>query len=304
MKLIIGTRGSKLALRQSDLVVSLLIEKFPELTFEKKIIKTTGDKITDAPLARIGGKGLFVKEIDEAVAKGEVSFAVHSMKDVPVDLIDGLEIVCVPRREEVNDALISKKGLRIDELPSGSTIGTSSLRRKAEVLNYRKDLVVKDLRGNVDTRIRKLKEGQYDAIIMAKAGLKRMGLDRYITQDLPLKHFYPSIGQGAIAVVAKKDFGAKGYLESINHKESMFAVIAERALLKELGGGCQVPIGAVTCVNARLELNAAVFSPDGKKKIEVTLLGKLKDAEDIGKKAARLLIEKGADNILKQIYKK
>jgi hydroxymethylbilane synthase len=304
MKFIIGTRGSKLALRQTEIVEEMLREKFPELSFEKKIIKTRGDKISDVPLAKIGGKGLFVKEIDEAVRRGEVSFAVHSMKDVPIDLMEDLEIASVPKREDINDALISREGLTIEELGEGSIIGTSSLRRRAEILNFRNDLRVKDLRGNVDTRIRKLREGLYDAIIMAKAGLKRLGLEEYITQDLPLDIFHPSIGQGAIAIVSREDFEGKEYLKSINHVDTMNAVRAERALLRELGGGCQVPIGAVTRVDGELSIDAVVLSPDGKRKVEAEVRGALDRAEEIGRETARVLLERGARSILEEVYKK
>jgi hydroxymethylbilane synthase len=298
MKLKIGTRGSKLALTQTEIISQLLKEKFQELSFETKIIKTTGDKILDAPLAKIAGKGLFVKEIDEAVARGDVDFAVHSMKDVPTDLIDGIEIVASPKREPVSDALIAREAGGLDELPEGAVIGTSSLRRKAQVLNARADLEVKDLRGNVDTRLRKLNEGQYDAIIMAKAGLKRMGLLEHVTEDLPPKVFVPSVGQGAIAVVARVDSDVKEYLGEINHEETMAGVRAERALLKRLGGGCQVPIGAYTELKDKLVLKGVVISPDGKKKIEVTNEGDPKNAEEIGTSAAETLLKNGADLIL------
>ncbi len=293
---LIGTRGSKLALKQVDIVIELLNKKFPKLVFEKKIIKTTGDKILDAPLARIGGKGLFVKEIDEAVSRGEVHFAVHSMKDVPVELPGDLELVCVPEREEVGDALISRDGLSIDELPENAIIGTGSLRRKAELLNYRSDFIIKELRGNVDTRMRKLGAGEYDAIVMAKAGLKRLGFERNITQDLPLDTFLPSVGQGAIAVVARKYFEQK-FLAAINHASSMQRCAAERALLRRLGGGCQVPVGVLTKVDKKLKIRAAVLSQDGKKKIQVEMEGEPAEAENLGSAAAEKLLENGADVI-------
>lgn len=295
--MLIGTRGSKLALKQVDIVIGLLNKKFPRLEFEKKIIKTTGDKILDAPLAKIGGRGLFVKEIDEAVSRGEVHFAVHSMKDVPVELPGGLELVCVPEREEVGDALISRDGLSIDELPGGAVIGTSSIRRKAELLNYRSDFIIKELRGNVDTRMRKLGAGEYDAIVMAKTGLKRLGFEKDITQTLPLDIFLPPVGQGAIAVVARKDFAQKSVLAAINHKNSMLRCIAERALLRRLGGGCQVPVGVVTKINKKIKIKAAVLSPDGKKRIQVEMEGKPAEAESLGSAAAEKLLENRADVI-------
>jgi hydroxymethylbilane synthase len=298
MKLLIGTRGSKLAIKQTEIISLLLKEKFPELEFEKKIIKTTGDKILDAPLAKIGGKGLFVKEIDEAVARGDVDFAVHSMKDVPTDLIEGIEIAASPKREPVNDALIAREAGSLEELPKGAVVGTSSLRRRAQVLNARPDIEVRDLRGNVDTRIKKVMSGQYDAIIMAKAGLMRMGFLEHVTQDLPTDVFAPSVGQGAIAAVARPDSPIAEYLYAINHEETMAGVTAERALLKRLGGGCQVPIGAYTEIKYRLTLRGVVISPDGKKRIEVTEQGAPKNAEEIGRSAGETLLKNGADIII------
>ncbi|MFH1774070.1 MAG: hydroxymethylbilane synthase [Methanobacteriota archaeon] len=297
---LIGTRGSKLALRQVDIVIGLLNKKFPELIFEKKIIKTTGDKILDAPLAKIGGKGLFVKEIDEAVSIGEVHFAVHSMKDVPVELPSDLKLACVPEREDVSDALISRNGLSINELPRSAVIGTSSIRRKAELLNYRSDFIMKELRGNVDTRLRKLGAGEYDAIVMAKAGLKRLGFEKNITQELPLDTFLPSVGQGAIAIVARKDFEHE-FLTAINDAQSMQRCVAERALLHRLGGGCQVPVGVLTEVGKKLKIKAAVLSPDGKKRIQVEMEGKAAKAENLGNAAAEKLLENGADVILEEV---
>jgi hydroxymethylbilane synthase len=298
MKLKIGTRGSKLALTQTEIISGMIKEKFPELSFETKIIKTTGDKILDAPLAKIGGKGLFVKEIDEAVARGDVDFAVHSMKDVPTDLVEGIEIAASPEREPVNDVLIVREAGGLDELPEGAVLGTSSLRRRAQALNARPDLEVKDLRGNVDTRIRKVTEGQYDAIIMAKAGLKRLGLLEHVTEDLPADVFVPSVGQGAIAVVARIDSDVKEYLNAINHEKTLTGVLAERAMLKTLGGGCQVPIGALTKIKEKLTIKGVVISPDGKKKIEVTEVGNPENAEEIGTIAAEKLLANGADLIL------
>ncbi|WP_457556070.1 hydroxymethylbilane synthase [Candidatus Pyrohabitans sp.] len=303
MKLVIGTRGSKLALWQSDFIASLLKKRFPELEFEKRIIKTTGDKLRDAPLAKIGGKGLFVKEIDEAVARGDVHFAVHSMKDVPTELLPELTIAATPEREEVNDALISRRGEGIEELPGGAVVGTSSLRRIAELKNFRPELEVKNLRGNVDTRLRKLRAGEYDAIIMAKAGLKRLGFEDEITQTLPVEQFTPSVGQGAIAVVARRDSEVMDYLKAINHGESLARVKAERALLRALGGGCQVPLGAYTEVRGgTLTMLAAVLSPDGGERVEVRVKGRASEAEKLGKAAAETLLEKGAREILERVY--
>jgi hydroxymethylbilane synthase len=198
----------------------------------------------------------------------------------------------------VNDVLIAREAGGLDELPEKAVLGTSSLRRRAQLLNFRGDFEVKDLRGNVDTRLRKLNEGQYDAIIMAKAGLLRLGLLEHVTEDLPADVFVPSVGQGAIAVVSRPDSSVTEYLHTINHEETLTGVTAERALLKRLGGGCQVPIGAYTEVGHKLTLKGVVISPDGKKKIQVTQKGALKNAEEIGTDAAEKLLKNGADIIL------
>ncbi|MEE9595042.1 MAG: hydroxymethylbilane synthase [Candidatus Hydrothermarchaeales archaeon] len=302
MKLTIGTRGSKLALFQVDLVTNLLKNKFPDMKFDKKIIKTTGDKILDVPLAKIGGDGLFVKEIDEAVVSGVVDFAVHSMKDVPTQMPEGLEISSAPKRGDIGDALISRDGSGIENLPSGAVIGTSSIRRKAEIRNHRQDIQTRDLRGNVETRLRKLDSGDYDAIIMAKAGLRRLGFEDRITEELPLNIFPPAVGQGAIAIVARKDFSGKEYLNAVNHSDSMVSIRAERALLKSLGGGCQVPIGAITSIESRLSLKGVIISPSGERRIDAEYRGAPEDAEEIGEEVARRLLEVGADEILKEVY--
>ncbi|MFQ5815384.1 MAG: hydroxymethylbilane synthase [Candidatus Hydrothermarchaeaceae archaeon] len=302
MKLTIGTRGSKLALAQVDLVVNFLSNKFPDLRFEKKIIRTTGDNISDAPLSKIGGKGLFVKEIDEAVVRGEVDFAVHSAKDVPTEMLEDLEIASVPERGDIGDALISRNGGGIDDLPNGAVVGTSSLRRRAEILNYRSDIQIRDLRGNIDTRLRKLDSQEYDAIIMARAGLKRLGFADRITEELPLDSFPPSVGQGAIAIVTRKDSPGKEYITAVNHPESMVRIKTERALLKSLGGGCQVPIGAVSAVNGGIILKGVIISPSGENRIDAAYEGATQDAERIGVEVAKRLLEGGADEILKEVY--
>ncbi len=301
MKLVVGTRGSKLALAQTEQVCAMLKKKFPSLDFETKIIKTTGDRFLEAPLAKIGGKGIFVKEIDEAVLRSKVQFAVHSMKDVPTELEKGLEIAAVPKREEVCDALVAREKIAIDSLPKGAVIGTSSLRRKAEILNYRGDFLVKDLRGNVDTRLRKLLSGEYDAIVMAKAGIKRLGLEKLAVQELKPEIFLPSVGQGAIAVVAESNSSVIKYLRAINHPQSMRRCIAERALLLGLGGGCEVPVGALTTCGKKMTLRAAVLSPDGREKIGIIAEGTASRAEELGAAAAKKLLEKGADRILQRV---
>lgn len=302
MRFVVGTRGSKLALAQVDIIAKLLNAKFPNLVCEKRIIKTTGDKITDAPLAKIGGKGLFVKEIDEAVAGGEVDFAVHSMKDVPTEMLDDLEIASVPERGNIVDALISRNGEGISDLPRATIVGTSSLRRKAEIIHYRSDFKVRELRGNVDTRLRKLDSKKYDAIVMSSAGLRRLGFGDRITEELPLELFPPAVGQGAIAIVTRKNFPGKEYLSSINHPDSMVRIKAERSLLAQLGGGCQVPIGAVTTVSGKLTLKGVVISPTGMRRIDASGEGAPRDAEKIGAEVGKKLLKDGADEILKEVY--
>jgi hydroxymethylbilane synthase len=297
MKITIGTRGSRLALFQAEYIGGLL-KTNQHIQVEKKIIKTTGDKITDVPLAKIGGKGIFVKELDDTVLEGRVDFAVHSMKDVPVDLPEGLEIAAVPDREETNDALISN--YHFDKLPKGAVVGTSSLRRIAQVRNYRPDVVIKDLRGNVDTRLRKLHEGQYDAIIMAKAGLKRLGFEGSIRESLPIDIFTPTVGQGAIAVVARIDSDLSEMLRSINDEATSKSVQAERSLLRGVGGGCQIPLGADSKIQgAELFLKGVMLSQDGTKRIEAHSRGE--DPESVGKDVARILLKLGGGKLLENI---
>jgi hydroxymethylbilane synthase len=294
MKVVIGTRGSRLALVQTDFIGELLKKKHP-IEFEKKVIKTTGDKITDVPLAKIGGKGIFVKELDDAVLEGRVDFAVHSMKDVPVDLPEGLVIAAVPKREETNDAWISD--YQLSDLPQGAVVGTSSLRRIAQMRNYRLDVTIKDLRGNVDTRVRKLHDGLYDAIIMAKSGLKRLGFERYIKETLPLDIFTPTVGQGAIAVVAREDSQLREMLGSINNTRAMMSVKGERSLLRGVGGGCQIPLGADSrIVEGEFFLKGVMLSQDGTRMIEATNQGR--DPEIVGGEVAKELINSGGRKLL------
>ncbi len=298
MKAVVGTRGSRLALWQTEYIGGLLAQQNQDVEFEKIIIKTTGDKITDVPLAKIGGKGLFVKELDDAVLDSRVDFAVHSMKDVPVDLPEGLEIAAVPVREETNDALISKYNL--DSLPLGAVIGTSSLRRISQMKNYRPDFEIKALRGNVDTRIRKLNEGKYDAIIMAKAGLKRLGFVDVIRETLSIDVFTPTVGQGAIAVVAKTGSELSDTLSSINHDATMKTVTAERSLLRGVGGGCQIPLGADSKIQGSdIMLKGVMLSQDGSKKIEAEARGA--DPDEVGIEVAEKLLSLGGKELLEGI---
>ncbi len=299
MKLIVGSRGSKLALKQTEIVLNLIKEKFPEIEFEIKKIKTKGDKIRDAPLAKIGGKGIFVKEIDEAVLRGDVDFAVHSMKDVPSELHENLELVAVPKREEKIDVLISRNGKTIDELEHGSIIGTSSIRRRAMILNYRRDLKIENLRGNLDTRLRKLFSGEYDAIVVAKAGLVRLGLDKHITQELDPNIFLPSVGQGAIAVVCRKDFEHKDILKAIEDENSRIEINAERKLLETLRAGCQVPFGVYTWIEGdTISMKVAILTQNGEKRYEFFDCDKVKNAEKLGKRIAEKILKSEASELL------
>ncbi len=299
MKLIAGTRGSRLALRQTELVAELLRRRF-QVEVELRIIKTTGDKLRDAPLARIGGKGLFVKEIDEAVLRGDVDFAVHSMKDVPTELPGGLVIAAVPPREDVRDALISRSGAALEELPDGAVVGTSSVRRQALLRHFCPHLRVKELRGNVDTRLRKLEAGEYDAVVMALAGMRRLGFEEHVTQVLPPERFTPSVGQGAIAVVARAGSRAERMLQAINHEPSSASATAERAMLRALGGGCQVPVGAYCRAEGRrLRLLGVVLSPDGSRRIAAEVGGTACEPEALGKRAAAELMERGAEQLMR-----
>jgi len=304
-KVVIGTRGSKLALWQAEWVKSELEKKYPDLTVELLRIKTTGDKITDVPLAQVGGKGLFVKEIEEALLDGRADLAVHSMKDVPTEFPDGLSLRAIAEREDPRDALISK-GVLFKDLPEGAKVGTSSLRRQAQLLALRPDLEIAQLRGNLDTRIRKLDEGQYDAIILASAGVRRLGWEACITELLSPDVFLPAIGQGAIGIETRTDDDETNELIAFfDHRETSLAVRAERALLKRLEGGCQVPIAAYGTISEdgnELALTGLVASTDGKTIIKDSLTGPAAEPESLGTRLAESLLGKGAWEILKDLY--
>ncbi len=293
-----------LALQQSGMIKSVLEKLRPQIAVELQIIKTTGDKITDVPLAKVGGKGLFVKEIEDALLEGSVDIAVHSMKDVPALLPDGLEIAAVPEREDPRDALIIRKAKALADLPQGAVIGTSSLRRSAQILSLRPDFEVRTLRGNLDTRLRKLEEGLYDAIILAAAGLRRMGWQDRITAYLDPSQFIPAIGQGALGIEARSADGRIAeVLEPLNHPATAVAMKAERSLLNELEGGCQVPIGGHARVfGATVELVGIVASLDGRQVFRSSGSAPVEDAVELGKRVAGHLLESGAKRILDEIY--
>lgn len=302
----IGTRGSLLALTQSEWVKAELERQWPGCRIELKIIKTTGDKILDVPLAKVGGKGLFVKELEDALLDGSVDLAVHSMKDVPAVLPDGLEIGAIPAREDARDVLISRDGLDLSELPEGATVGTSSLRRAAQIRHLRPDLAIENLRGNLDTRLRKVHEGRYDAIILAAAGIHRMGWRERITSYLEAARFLPAIGQGALGIeIRTADKAVLNLLTPLHDTDTAVAVQAERSLLKELEGGCQVPIAGFARVvdGLQVELSGLVAAIDGKTIYRRTRSAPCGEAQALGRGLARELLEAGARRILDEIYR-
>lgn len=302
--LVLGTRGSKLALHQSQWVATQVMRVAPEVTVTLKQIRTSGDKILDVPLAKIGGKGLFVKEIEDALLEGEIDFAVHSMKDVPTALPKGLAITCVPEREDARDVLITRDGRTFAALPHGARIGTSSLRRQAQLLEHRPDCQILMLRGNLDTRIRKLREGAYDAIVLAAAGLRRLGWADQVTEYLPIELCLPAIGQGALGIESRQDDALVAeILSRLEDAPTRVAVTAERALLHRLEGGCQVPIAAHAVVqDRRVHLRALVASVDGKQIVRGELSGAAEQAEALGSDLGGQLLSQGGREILRAIY--
>ena len=301
MKVRIGTRKSKLALWQAGYVKDFL-EKHWGVEVELVKITTTGDKILDAPLAKIGGKGLFVKEIEQALLRGDIDLAVHSLKDVPMVIPEGLTLGAITKRETPYDVLISRSGKKLIDLPPGSKVGTSSLRRQVQIKRLRRDLKVEILRGNVDTRMRKLREGLYDAIVLAYAGVRRMGYEGEITEVLT--QFIPAVGQGSLAIeIREDDERIRRLVEPLNHKESYVRAVCERSFLKRLAGGCQVPIGAFAeVVNGRLRIRGFISDVDGTKFIEGQEEGSLEEAEKVGERLAEDLLRRGGEEILKEIY--
>ncbi|MCL6544018.1 MAG: hydroxymethylbilane synthase [Bryobacteraceae bacterium] len=299
MTLTIASRGSQLALWQARWIQSRLEELGARCRIQ--IIKTTGDKITDVPLAKVGAKGLFTKEIEEALLAGEADLAVHSMKDLPTSLPEGLMLAAVPEREDPRDAIVGRK---FAELQAGSKVGTSSLRRAAQLLALRPELKIEPLRGNLDTRLRKLSEGRYDAIVLAAAGLKRMGWEDRIAEILSTDYLCPAVGQGALAVETRADGGLAAELcGQLDHAPTRAAVAAERAVLAGLGGGCQVPIGAYAQIaEEELRLTAVVCTPDGERLIRRNLAGQADQPEALGRQLAQELLDAGADEILESVY--
>jgi len=303
-KIKVGTRGSKLALAQTNWVIGKIREKHPGLEIETVIIKTKGDKITDVPLAKVGGKGLFVKEIEEALLRHDIDLAVHSMKDVPTELPEGLEIAIIPERESPYDVLISRNGKGLSDLPKGAKVGTSSLRRAAQIRARYPELTIENLRGNLDTRLRKLEEGLYDAIIVAEAGLLRLGLGDTPRERLSPEVMLPAIGQGALAIeVRRDDAELKEALSFLHHEETAVCVAAERAFLAALGGGCQVPLAAHAVLeDGRLLLEALIADPEGRTILRDSAAGSPSQAEEMGRSLAETLLSRGGKKILDEVY--
>jgi hydroxymethylbilane synthase len=303
-KFIIGSRGSELALWQAHYVHDLLRKHHPHLEVEIEIIHTTGDKILDTPLAIIGGKGVFTKEIEEALLERKIDIAVHSLKDLPTELPRGLKLGCIPERANVEDAFLSKyKNARMMDLPDGATIATGSIRRKAQLLSKRPDFNIVDIRGNVPTRIRKMLESNWDGMILASAGIERLGLTEHLAHKISLEWMLPAVGQGALGIECRADDpDTLEILTPLNHVPTSMSVTAERALLSAMGGGCQVPIGAHgRVIGDVLELSACVAALNGESIVRAVHTGKPDDAEKIGRDLAKTLLEMGGKEMLAQI---
>ncbi len=299
-RLRIGSRGSQLALWQANHISDLLRQQGHEVSLE--IIKTTGDKVLDVALAKVGTKGMFTKEIEEALLANRVDLAVHSLKDLPTELAPEFEIAAITKRENPRDAFLSRHFDSINHLPQRSRVGTSSLRRQAQLKAIRPDLDIHPLRGNVDTRLRKMEEGEYDAIILASAGLNRLGLTRWIREVLPADVMCPAAGQGALGIeIRSGDAETLKHLHFLNDADTRTAVLAERALLNELGGGCQVPIGAhAEVMNGDIKLIGVVARPDGTLVLRDVRYGN--DPVALGEELGKALLERGGREILKEVY--
>jgi len=293
MKIIIGTRGSQLSIAQTNIIKDTLAEIYPQYEIELQLITTKGDvNMAPIPLDTVG-KGWFTKEIDKALLQGKVDLAVHSLKDLPEVLPKGLVLVATPQREDARDVLVSRKNLPLKKLPKGAIIGTDSIRRKIQILHKRSDLVVKSVRGNVNTRLAKLESGEYDALILAAAGLIRLGFENQITQYFPIEDVVPSPGQGTLAVVIKEtNTELIEVIKKLNHMQTVIETEAERAFSKELGGGCKTPTGAYAiCKNDRITIYGMLGTLDGKKIVKEKIKGTCDDAKALGKQLAKKLRE-------------
>lgn len=305
-KLVVGTRSSQLALWQADFVIGELEKKYPELVVEKRLMTTKGDKILNAPLAKIGGKGLFTKELETAMLEGEIDIAVHSLKDMPVVVPEGLVITAITQRADPGDAFVSSKYESFQQLPAGAKVGTSSLRRKAQLLHARPDLQIEDLRGNVNTRLRKMEEENFDGIILACAGLKRLGFGDKIRQVLPQTMCLPAVGQGALAIECRQaDKETRELLEFLNDRCTRLCTEAERGFLATVEGGCQVPVGVhAVSAEAGIRVEAVIASLDGSTLLRDALEAEVKDAQEaraVGVNLAEKLLARGGREILRSI---
>jgi len=300
----IGTRGSGLALWQARHVERLFSEAHSEINSEIIIIKTTGDKNLESPLSEIGGKGVFVKEIEEALLSDRIDIAVHSLKDVPAVLPEGLELGAYVKRHDARDAVITYSGLKLCELPDGSRVGTGSLRRASQILHHYPGLNIEPIRGNVDTRVRKLREGElYDAIVLALAGLERMGLDAHVTEILSEDQVLPAPGQGIVAIESRgSDRDTNEILKSINHRDTAIQAGAERAFLKRLSGDCDVPLGCLAYINEEsIHITGVLANPEGSKLLKESISGRADNAEALGEELADSILQSGGRDLLKDI---
>ncbi|MBI2089000.1 MAG: hydroxymethylbilane synthase [Deltaproteobacteria bacterium] len=295
----IGTRGSKLALAQAQWVKACLEAKCPGIEVQTVIIKTSGDRFLNTPIQAIGGKGIFVKEIEEALLRREIDLAVHSMKDLPTELPSGLTIAAIPEREDSRDALVSREARTLSDLPRSSKVGTGSLRRRAQLLNYRPDLSVLPIRGNVDTRLKKLDRGEIDALVMAVAGLRRLGWTDRITEYLAPEVCLSAVAQGALGIETRENDPARGMVSFLDHPATATEVVAERAFLQRLGGGCQIPVGARAWVaGEKLKMMGVVGDTEGRRVFRGEIAGLASEAEELGQRLADKLLRDGADTIL------
>jgi len=302
-KIRIGTRGSKLALWQANFIKSEIKSLFPDCDVELNIIKTTGDRITDQPLAMIGGKGLFVKEIETALLNNDIDLAVHSMKDMPGELPEGLVIGAIPKRENPFDVLISRDKTLLTEYKKGAKIGTSSLRRASQIKHVRPDVTIESIRGNLDTRIKKLKSGEYDAIVLAAAGLIRLGQKNEITEYLDETIMLPAVGQGALCIETRENDGDIAFImEKLDHLDTRICVTGERAFLKQIEGSCHIPVACFGKIKGnKVVLTAVVASVDGTKLIKEQIISPIDKVERQGQRLADQVLEKGGKKILESL---
>jgi hydroxymethylbilane synthase len=305
MNIKIGTRGSKLALTQANLVADRIKKEQPDANIEIVVIKTSGDIMQDISLLQIGGKGVFVKEIEDALLAGTIDLAVHSIKDMPTEIPAGLEVAAILQREDARDILVSRGNRKIEQMRKGARIGTSSQRRASQLLATMPDLSIISLRGNLDTRLKKIETDNLDGVILAAAGMKRTGMAERITQYLPIEMMLPAVGQGALGLeIRAADIKLKNFLGEINHQATFLEVTAERSFLRALGGGCQLPIAALGKLEGdKLTLEGLVAAPQGTSIIREKMQSSASAAEELGKKLAEIILERGGKKLLEMVYK-